>query len=400
MKNNTRRIIFALILALTMLVGMTVTSFAADGTTVYLEPGDFWTADNARFAVYYWTSDNNNGWVDMTDADNDGTYEATIPAGYSNIIFVRLDPNSSDNSWDNKWNQTADLTAYDGDTFVISDSNGSGSWKEHASSDDSGSNSGNSGEVTDTDYEASSYTVAGVSGLCGAEWNPGEAANDMVYNKDTGLYEKTFTGISAGTYSFKVAADHAWDHSWGDPVNGVGQFGTDYQIILDEEQDVTITIDPKTKEINVKFSPSTGSAADKFVDSTEEREVVLDNVAGWDEVFVYYWDTAISGAVTWPGEPMELREDGYYYATIPEGMCGIIFNNGSNEAQTRDLVIPDADNNFFKNDNLAGNWELNPSKVVEAPKEMTFLQKLAKALLLFLRSIEDFFKKIFPAAKK
>ena len=40
---------------------------------------------------------------------NGSFYEATIPAGYVNIIFCRMNPSSTENNWDNKWNQTSDL---------------------------------------------------------------------------------------------------------------------------------------------------------------------------------------------------------------------------------------------------------------------------------------------------
>ena len=48
-------------------------------------------------------------WVTMTDSDGDGIYECTIPEGYPNVIFVRMDPGKPEHSWDSKWNQTYDL---------------------------------------------------------------------------------------------------------------------------------------------------------------------------------------------------------------------------------------------------------------------------------------------------
>lgn len=77
-------------------------------TVLYLVPNENWLVDGARFAVYMW-NDAGDAWVDMTDSDGDGVYEATVPAGYVKIIFCRMNPDATENLWDNKWNQTSDL---------------------------------------------------------------------------------------------------------------------------------------------------------------------------------------------------------------------------------------------------------------------------------------------------
>ena len=81
----------------------------ATGMKVYLKPNSNWLQSNARFAVYGF---GNSGdiWVDMTDSDGDGIYEAIIDVEvYPTIIFCRMNPNAAANNWNNKWNQTADL---------------------------------------------------------------------------------------------------------------------------------------------------------------------------------------------------------------------------------------------------------------------------------------------------
>lgn len=76
---------------------------------LYLQPNANWNADGARFAAYMW-NDGGNNWLDMTLADGEtNVYTVTVPAGYDNIIFVRMNPGAADNNWDNKWNQTDDL---------------------------------------------------------------------------------------------------------------------------------------------------------------------------------------------------------------------------------------------------------------------------------------------------
>ena len=97
-------------------------------TTVYLKPNDEWKADNARFAVHYWQEGKNPDWVDMTDMGCNGDYyQAEIPAGYSNLMFVQMQPDT-DNDWKNKGNhQTGNLilpidgnTLYDVDDKTLS----------------------------------------------------------------------------------------------------------------------------------------------------------------------------------------------------------------------------------------------------------------------------------------
>lgn len=403
--------------------------------------------------------------------------------------------------------------------------------------------SGGSNQGTPGDY--GTYTVAGVAGLCGSEWNVGDTYNDMKLNPETGLYEKTFTGVPAGDYECKVAADHAWDQSWGTADNG--EFGN-YSFSIFEEQNVTITFNAETGEVGHVLSASTGpdenrptpdtpsadfencgkitiylgdSAnwgtvkvhawvenasgdipyttwpgldmnwdADKLLyyielpeicdsvvfndgngtqtadlvipkdgalfdnqtnewtdinnyvppippeDTTEDITVYVKDDAGWGDVYIYYWNAAGLDACDFPGVPMELGDDGYYYATIPAGFCSVIFSNGGSWEdgsllQTPDLRIPtdgkvylsngnsclyndgaaDDNNAWFTKGGNSGNQPDTdnpgtdepgtdapgtdePGTDAPAPK-MTFLQKMAKTLLLFLRSIEDFFKGIF-----
>lgn len=128
----------SLTLALLMIVGMMPTNFgvtadaASNGTAVSLYPdSSVWATDGAWFAAYYWKSNTDNGWVKLTDENNDGYYEGTIPAGYTNVIFTRMNPANTTLGWDNKWNQTNDLSISGKDTFTITgwdNGTGVGNW--------------------------------------------------------------------------------------------------------------------------------------------------------------------------------------------------------------------------------------------------------------------------------
>ena len=105
-----------------------------DGT-IYLKPNANWKEAGARFAAYFFEGDTNT-WMSMTDADGDGVYECGVPSGYSNVIFTRMNPASSDNNWDNKWNQTADLKIPTDGTncYTVKDGtwdNGGGTWSTY-----------------------------------------------------------------------------------------------------------------------------------------------------------------------------------------------------------------------------------------------------------------------------
>ena len=102
---------------------------------VYLKPSNNWKESGARFAIYVWGAAPGEKWVSMTDC-GDGTYKAFLPEGYDygcNIIFCRMNPNTSANNWNNKWNQTSDLkTPTDGkNMYTVTEGtwdNGGGTW--------------------------------------------------------------------------------------------------------------------------------------------------------------------------------------------------------------------------------------------------------------------------------
>ncbi len=77
--------------------------------TLYFKPNSGWKMDGARFAMYSWGSGQH--WTSMTrvDGETEDIYEAELPSGDTTVIFVRMNPATTDNNWDNMWNQTGDL---------------------------------------------------------------------------------------------------------------------------------------------------------------------------------------------------------------------------------------------------------------------------------------------------
>ena len=119
--------------------GVTMTG----GEKLYLKPNSNWKTASARFATYYFNSSGNT-WASMTAVSGEtDLYEVTVPTGsWTNVIFCRMNPASTTNSWTNEtvfWNQTNDLT-YDGtnNCYTVAEgawSKGDGSWSVYTASD-------------------------------------------------------------------------------------------------------------------------------------------------------------------------------------------------------------------------------------------------------------------------
>ena len=110
-------------------------TIAADNT-VYLKPNSNWLQANARFAVYYWNGSDTH-WANMTRVSEcEEVYMAQIPANYTNIIFCRMNPSTTENSFGEsvKWNQTADCEVKNTQLYTIAEGvwdKGNGSWSTY-----------------------------------------------------------------------------------------------------------------------------------------------------------------------------------------------------------------------------------------------------------------------------
>ena len=94
----------------------------ATTSTVYLKAG-IWDSDAAWFAAYFFGGAGNQT-VKMTASGNEGVWQASVPSGFENVIFCRMNPEFSEFGWDKwegegdaakevenrVWNQSADLT--------------------------------------------------------------------------------------------------------------------------------------------------------------------------------------------------------------------------------------------------------------------------------------------------
>ena len=248
---NTLKKMSAFVLAFMLIFSMCMVSVSAaeteasTATVLYVKPGSNWVQSSPRYAMYLFNSKENT-WVDMTDEDGDGYYEAEVPAGdWTSVIFCRMNPAKKDNNWNNKWNQTSDLAIpTDSNCYLVKDGTwdkGGGEWVTYVPGEEP-----STAETEPTEAPSYKYTVAGDAGLCGVAWTPASEKNALTDEDGDGVYEITYKDVPAGTYSFKVT-DGTWNNSWG---VGTGN----YSINLNDTADVTIKFTEATKKIEVECS--------------------------------------------------------------------------------------------------------------------------------------------------
>ena len=127
--------------------------------------------------------------------------------------------------------------------------------------------------------DGENFYVAGTASLCESNWSCNDSSNKMTLNEDTGLYEKLFHSVPAGTHEFKVT-DGTWTNSWGDN-------GSNYAFTTTEVLDVTITFDAASEAINVILSEATEKPVD---------ESATYYVAGTASLCGAEWDPGYEGA--------------------------------------------------------------------------------------------------------
>ena len=248
--NHLPKRVLSFVLALVMVLSLVpMAAFAAEetGTTLYLKPNANWSADGARFAMYYFNG-TANGWADMRDEDGDRIYEGVVPADYSNVIFCRMNPAATENNWNNKLNQTADLTVPTDGTncYTVAEGTwdqGGGEWSVYPpEAEEPEPEEPEPEEPVTPDEPTATYYVAGDAALCGSNWDAADTANKRDYKGDS-VYTKVYANVAQGTYNLKVT-DGTWNNSWGDN-------GNNYTFVVSDVCNVTVTFDSNSKTVSV-----------------------------------------------------------------------------------------------------------------------------------------------------
>lgn len=112
------------------------------------------------------------------------------------------------------------------------------------------------------------WTVAGFSALLGSEWDPEDTRNDMI-KQENGTYTltKTKVQLTAGTYDYKVCANHGWSESYGD-----NSINASITIEEDGTYNITFTFNPATHEVSATATTAgtTGIHQDAIVNNNQK----------------------------------------------------------------------------------------------------------------------------------
>lgn len=98
------------------------TYFNANGK-LYLLPTGLWKQNNERYAAYFFENGKVEQWYSLTATSGcsyfNGAYGVTPPAGYTNVIFCRMNGETNGNEWGNKWDQTDNLKVSGGNLYTM-----------------------------------------------------------------------------------------------------------------------------------------------------------------------------------------------------------------------------------------------------------------------------------------
>ena len=146
-----RRSLFIIFFALSVLT--------LPAKVVYLDTGgsELWNQGNAVFFVHSWGSTDDDQRMQLVEGD---IYQATIPDGNNNLLFVRMPAGSTAIDWKSLWNQTHDLQ-WDGQNNLYTITNWAtgiftdGAWSVYGSTqggEQGGQGGGQGGIDQTTDY--------------------------------------------------------------------------------------------------------------------------------------------------------------------------------------------------------------------------------------------------------
>ncbi len=233
--------------------GSTVVEYT-DVTRVYLNDVKGWTNAYCYNATEDWTHEAAWPGKEMTYDSELGLWYYDIPAGNYWVIF-----NNGNGA------QTGNLVVSESSDLVFNN--------------------------------ADTYTIAGVSGLCGSNWSPTDTANDMTYDAETGTYTKIYTNVAAGEYEFKCVQNHAWTVAYPSS-NYWFKVDTDGSTVIVTLNGTTVSVEviaPATEETTVSVSIADYADANSWANGTMYNTIVMDDVvtvtaAGGSNTGKYYTD--------------------------------------------------------------------------------------------------------------
>ena len=350
MKNNTRKIIIALVLVLTMLMSFaTVSAFAEgeDTKTFYFSNNKWWS----NVTVHYWGGASATEWPGVaatyveTNDYGEGIFSITVPADTTGIIFNN---GTGDQTVD------IDLSLYTTDGFYLTDKNSEGKWEvgtyayTPSGTDNPGTGSGSTEtpDVTVGELAVGDYYLAGY--INGADYGiEANASNLGSYKFVDGKLSVTLSQAA-----YVVVKDAGNNIYWSPTFVNSGNTATFYKGDKADKLyvpggNITFTLyHGENGSLVLTYEVESGTEIEvPTIDETDTIKVYVSNTMEWDTVFYYCWVSGGSEYIGWPGVEMELDENGYWYAEVPKACDNIIFNNGSGDVgnQTLDLKTPTGD---------------------------------------------------------
>ena len=210
-----------------------------ESITVYFQNNWLWT----NVSCHYWGAEE-TAWpgaamTKVGGADGYDVYAIQLPAGTTGFLFTGI-KNDGSGATDQSPDLSVDgLVSGQGFKMVWNGSNATESFNYDPSACVHTYVAG----VCSQCGARIAYTVAGSDNLCGTAWDTNNTANDMEWDEAAGVYKKVYTGLSAGSYEFKVVQDHSWGVNWGQGGQGGGNFVVD---ITADGCTLTITFDGTT----------------------------------------------------------------------------------------------------------------------------------------------------------
>lgn len=353
MKNNTRKILLALVLVLTMLMSFaTVSAFAAeeeDTKTFYFSNNKWWSTVN----VYYWGGSSESTWPGVaatyveTNDFGESICSITVPADTTSIIF---------NNGSGEQTVDIDLSLYDTDGFYLTEKDAEGKWDvgtyiftpsgtETPGTETPGTGSGSTEtpDVTGRELAIGDYYLAGF--INGKDYGiEADSGNLGSYKFVNGKLTVQFSQAA-----YVVVKDASNNTYWSPTYVSSGNTATFYKGDKADKMLVTggkinfTLYKGDSNSLILTYEVESGTEIEiPSIDETDTVRVYASNTMEWDSLFYYCWVTGGSAYVEWPGVEMELDENGYWYADVPKACDNIIFNNGSGDVgnQTLDLKTP------------------------------------------------------------
>ncbi len=258
---------------------ITLNAVFIEATTLYLKPNADWLNDGARFAAYAFG--NGNEWFDMKEVGCSGIYSCAIPAGYSQVIFGRMNPAKTENNFDNdvRWGQTVDLSipTDDKNLFTITTKSEGEKWN---------------GEWASEPFDPLAYTITleGEGGTIEITHEGGTATENTTVAPNTIITVALYphSGYTVGTPKIKIGSNDAANLEVGEEYTICGPttitanwVETKYTVAVNSNNNTYGIVSPSSVQVG-QYTPSqkitaTPEAGYRFVNWTATEGVSINS---------------------------------------------------------------------------------------------------------------------------